>query len=98
MELARKIIEEHLAARTFRVRQYPSRTVLGTQWEVRLLYGGSRERPLISCTCPKSNFGGTCFHIESFLQRMSAWDWMMYVHRDDIKNKEWKKISESLGN
>ncbi|MDE2098544.1 MAG: hypothetical protein KGL39_14920 [Patescibacteria group bacterium] len=93
--IARKLLSEQAQARSARIftrRYFPSKSNPGEEYEVRVYYGGTMEKPNAECSCPRFAFERWCGHAEQ------AWsgdlDYIarkMCTERDEIyKRFQWQ--------
>jgi hypothetical protein len=77
-----------MAKRIFRQRTFVSKDGSLT-YTTTIFWGGTRNNPNITCTCPKFTFSRTCRHCEQAWNELSEFTRQDIIHHDEIVAKPW---------
>ena len=91
MKTAKLILEQFLEAKEKRVytrHRFSSRSDLNAEYVVKVFYGGTLDRPIMECECPRFKFKKWCRHCDmTWNEEMTPFARMATVHHDEIVNK-----------
>ena len=88
MKTAKKIFDEYASEKEKRVytrRHFSSKSNLDVEYVVKVYYGGTLDRPIMECECPRFKFKKWCRHCDmTWNEEMTPFARMAAVHHDDI--------------
>jgi hypothetical protein len=75
--------------RIFRSKTYPSSKNPSLTYTTTIFWGGTRDNPNITCTCPQFTFSRTCRHAEQAWGELTDFTKQDIIHHDEIVAKPW---------
>jgi hypothetical protein len=91
-KIVKEIVQAWERERIFRRTTYPSRKNPSLTYTTTIFWGGTRNNPNITCTCPKFTFSSkTCRHCDEAWEELSEFTKQDIIHHYEIVAKPWYK-------
>jgi hypothetical protein len=91
--IVKQIVQAWRKERTFRSTTFLSSKDPSLTYTTTIFWGGTRNNPNITCTCPKFTFSRTCRHCEKAWAELDEFAKQHVIHHYEIAAKPWWRPS-----